>query len=358
MDPKPKVFPTKSQIEESNSKSYNPTPIQGSIPIQGEIPTQGSFQKTPDVSSNEKLADEELTRQRHEALAQHKKRLAEKENNELKNELKEPMIQQISQPITQPVIPTPNYKELLGQPQYNAAFDVIPLPSEGKLYKNKKSSVKMAFLTTADENILTSPNLLESGEFLEILINRKLLEPDLRYSDLVVGDRNAIMIWLRATGYGSMYPIMVLDENNEPFETEVDLNDLKTIKLGTTPDNEGLFYFELPISKVPLKFKLLSVGEIENIEEILIAEKENNNPVNNSSTYTLEAQLVEVNGSRDREYIRNFASNMRLGDGQKLKKYIDSIDCGVDLDITVGTPGGGSIKTFLPLNIKFFWPNL
>ena len=44
---------------------------------------------------------------------------------------------------------------------------------------------------------------------VEILINRKILEPDLRYEDLLVGDRNAIMIWLRATGYGEMYPVLM-----------------------------------------------------------------------------------------------------------------------------------------------------
>jgi hypothetical protein len=107
----------------------------------------------------------------------------------------------------------------LSQPNYNAPFDVIPLPSKGKLYKSKKANIKLAYMTTADENILTSPNLLKSGEFLEILINRKILEPELRYRDLLPGDRNAIMLWLRATAYGEMYPITILDEFDEPFDT-------------------------------------------------------------------------------------------------------------------------------------------
>ena len=49
---------------------------------------------------------------------------------------------------------------------------------------------------------------------------------------------------------------------------------------------------------------------------------------------------------------------MRVGDGKALRAYIDSVESGVELDIEVGTPGGGSIKTFLPLNFKFFWPDL
>ena len=153
-------------------------------------------------------------------------------------------------PISSVNIPMKNidpYIQQISQPQFNASFDLIPLPSQGKLYRNKRPNVKVAYMTTADENILTSPNLLKSGEFLEILINRKLLETDIRYKDLHVGDRNAIMLWLRATSYGEMYPVTLFDENDDPFETEIDLNTLKTKNLGAEPDAEGYFDFVLPL---------------------------------------------------------------------------------------------------------------
>jgi hypothetical protein len=245
----------------------------------------------------------------------------------------------------------------LSQPNYNAPFDVIPLPSKGKLYKNKKPNIKVAYMTTADENILTSPNLLQSGDFLEILINRKILEPGIRYKDLTVGDRNAIMIWLRATAYGEMYPVTLLDENEEFFDTEVNLNDLKTIELNVEPDFEGYFDFTLPISKANIKFKFLTISDIDALEEIIKKEQENNVLINNSTTYRLERQIIEVNGNRDRNYIRDFANTMRIADAKALNDYIDSIESGIDLNIEVTTPGGGSIATFLPLTTKFFWPN-
>lgn len=250
------------------------------------------------------------------------------------------------------------YIEQLSQPQYNAAFDVIPLPSQGKLYKNKKTSVKVAYMTTADENILTSPNLLQSGEFLEILINRKLLESDIRYRDLHIGDRNAIMLWLRATSYGEMYPVTIFDEDGEAFDTEIDLTTLKTKTLNVEPDNEGYFDFLLPVSKAQIKFKLLSVGDVDDIEKMVEQEKNQNVPVTNINTYTLERQIIEVNGNRDKNFIREFIQTMRIKDAKELRTYISSIDCGIDLSIEVATPRGGSIKTFLPLNIKFFWPDL
>ena len=245
----------------------------------------------------------------------------------------------------------------LSQPNYNAPFDVIPLPSKGKLYRNKKANIRLSYMTTADENILTSPNLLESGEFLEILINRKILEPDLRYKDLTVGDRNAIMIWLRATGYGEMYPVTILDELNQPFDTEINLNELKNIELGAEPDEDGHFDFKLPISKMDIKFKVLTVGDVDDIETMVEKDKTNNSPLNSTATYKMERQLVEVNGNRDKLYLRDFANSMRIADARALNEYIEKIESGIDLNIEVTTPGGGSIATFLPLNVSFFWPN-
>lgn len=245
----------------------------------------------------------------------------------------------------------------LSQPNYNSPFDVIPLPSQGKLYKSKKPNVRVSYMTASDENILTSPNLLQSGEFLQILIDRKVLEPELRYKDLHVGDRNAIMLWLRATAYGEMYPVTLLDENNVPFDTEIDLNSLKIKNLGAEPDENGLFSFTFPLSKAVIKFKLLTCGDIDAIERLVAEDKENGVPVNNSNIYTLERTIVEVNGDRNKESIKSFCSSIRISDAKKFDEYVDKIESGMDLKIEVRTPGGGSIKTFLPLNLNFFWPN-
>jgi len=165
------------------------------------------------------------------------------------------------------------------------------------------------------------------------------------------------MIWLRATAYGEMYPITMFDEFGEPCETEINLNELKTIELNVEPDNEGLFDFTLPLAKINVKFKMLTCGDVDYIEEKIQKEKEENYLINNTGTYKMEMQLVEVGGNRDRNHIRDFANTMRIADAKALNNYIDSIESGIDLKIEVTTPGGGSIATFLPLTTKFFWPN-
>jgi hypothetical protein len=79
--------------------------------------------------------------------------------------------------------------------------------------------------------------------------------------------------------------------------------------------------------------------------------------VNTDATLILENQIVEVNGNKDKEYISEFIDSMRLMDSKKLKDYINSIECGVDTNVTFGTPGGGSVTRFLPFTIRFFWPD-
>jgi hypothetical protein len=253
----------------------------------------------------------------------------------------------------------PDYSDI-SQPDDSGGWDIIPLPSKGLLYPNKQEKLKVGFLTAADENILTNPNLMESGDFLEILFNRKILDPSIRYKDLNVGDRNAIMIWLRATAYGEMYPVDMIDpKDGETFKANIDLSKLKTVELNVTPDSNGLFDFTLPVSKKLIKFKLLTVGDIDDIEEHVDSIKRTyGNHRSDAITYTLSKEIIEVDGDRSVDTINKFSNNMRAGDSKALRNYIDSIECGVDLSVTLGTPGGGSIDTFLPLNVGFFWPDL
>lgn len=250
--------------------------------------------------------------------------------------------------------------EKLGQPQANVPFDVIPLPSRGKLYANKKPTMKIAYLNASDENILTNPNLLESGRFLEILINRKMMDTNIRYKDLHVGDRNAIMIWLRSTAYGAEYPIQVFDPaTGRPFETNIDLSQLKMIELEADCDAKGYISFVLPLSKNEIKFRLLTVGDLDEIDahtEAVTAEL--GAEFIDTSTYILKKHIVSVNGYTNRADVDDFVDQMLLGDVKAFRKYVDEIESGMDMNLTVGTPGGESIKTFLPLNVSFFWPDL
>lgn len=359
-DKKPNVFPTPEQIKLANETGD----------MVNKQFQQENKELVNEVSPGEKAAIEEMKRRTEEQLRLRDEQLKKKQETSDKLE-KEILMKQNNNNGGNNTIP-PNNKnskqypmdsnnpkktiEYISQPQMNQPFDLLPLPSSGKLYPSKKKTIRVAYLTTADENILTSPNLIESGDFLEILLNRKILEPELRYKDLIPGDRDAIMLWLRATGYGEIYPIEVYNKKDDTtFETDVDLSKLKTIELSVEPDSEGLFNFQLPTSKAMIKFKLLTIGDIEYIEKI--SEQNKDDLINENITLLLKHQIVDVNGNRDRNFINQFVDNMRILDSKELRKYMNDISCGIDMNIEVQTPGGESIKTFLPLTVKFFWPD-
>ena len=366
-DKRPNVFQTQNEGKKSADESAYFRPI--------------NVDPNLDFEEQERIRTEEQKRMREEAMriTQEMANEGEELRKAMVNESQDskPVYQSVTPPPTPPVEPPSNndnddyddfddepsvdeetrnrYIEALSQPQMNQPYDLIPLPSEGKLYSLGKKNVKLAYLTTADENILTSPNLVNSGDFLEILINRKLLEPTLRYKDLLPGDRNAIMIWLRATGYGEMYPVTIYDNDGEAFDTEVNLSELKTVKLTVDPDEDGLYTFVLPVSKNKVRFKLLTIGEMEELEAE--AESRKDDFINSDSTMMLEAQIVSINDNKDRAFISNYVENMRVLDAKKLREYMGEIYCGIDMNISVKTPKGDTVNTFLPLTTKFFWPD-
>jgi hypothetical protein len=244
------------------------------------------------------------------------------------------------------------------QIQLEVPFDEISLPSKGLLYPNKKSTVKVEYLTAADENILTSQNLIKNGKVLDVLLDRKIKDKDLPLSQMLVGDRNAIMIWLRATGYGEMYPVKLTDpESGVEFETEVDLSKLESKSLDVEPDENGLFSFDLPRSKKTIKFKLLSVGDESSIIKSSEArEKAMKNGISNMLTYRLAAQIKEIEGNSDPNFIQRFIEVMPAYDSLKFREYSDSIEPGINMKVMVDGPTGPFETTF-PIGVNFFWPN-
>ena len=335
---RPSVIPTKEQIEEANRAGE-----------QAAQQTQTGYV----VSAAEKAAADEMLRRTEQQLLAREEALRAQAERAAKAEL---VNRTPAKPIDSPV----HNMGIIETSQANAPFDLIPLPSEGLIYPSKKSRIKVAFLNASDENILTSPHLLESGEFLDILLRRKIIDEDINPKDLHVGDRNAIMVWLRATAYGTNYPVEVINPyNGELIETDIDLSDIKTKKLGATPDKHGLFDFKFPVSGKQCKFKLLTVRDVEDIAkqrdyEINTLKKE----YSDSLTYSLEKQIIEIDGSRDLNYIREVIAILRVGDSRALRKYVNEIESGLDMNIEIKVPGGEPFTTFLPINIDFFWPKL
>lgn len=290
---------------------------------------------------------------------------------------------------------------------FSDSFDVIPLPSKGECYEGNMSTIAVAYLTANDENMIVSPNLYRDGLILDYLLRAKIKNTNIDPDDLLEGDREAIILWLRATGYGTKYPITVTDnKTGVEFDTVVDLTQIKHKPFLLKGDINGYFDFTLPISKDEIKFRFLThadvkqIGEIEKEEQSNVKKERLARIVNELNTFIenddmlskdektklyeakrniskwsdkiettndlgythsltnrLELSIVSINGEEDREYISNYVSNMNVRDALALRRYITDNEPGLDYSVMVERPeslGGGSMPVFLSLDEYVF----
>jgi hypothetical protein len=244
--------------------------------------------------------------------------------------------------------------------EYKEQFDVIELPSQGILYPNKKSTVKVSYLTTIDENILSSPNIINSGKLVDILLERKVKDLGFDTKDLLEGDRMAIIIFLRATGLGDKYTQAVLDPNSgKAVAGEIDLPSLKQKKLDVQPDENGEFDFVLPQSNYKIKFRFLTGKDEEEIDlqdETLM--ERNGDEVSHKITLRLERQIMQINDDRDKMKLSSIIKKLTLKDSRALRKYMTDLERGIDFNTTATIQGGVEIATFLRIGSNFLWPEL
>jgi len=211
-----------------------------------------------------------------------------------------------------------------------------------------------------DETILTSPNISNGGKIIDILIKRKVKDLGFDSSDLLIGDRTALMIFLRVTAFGEEYTQLVFNSKSGEFEEGViNLSSLQQKKLTIRPDENGEFEFLLPKSNKKVTFSLLT-GKDEEIIDIREKEDLKRNPdgVSNKLIFTLEQQIKSIDGERDKIKISNILKKIPIIDSRSLRKYIEEVNPGLDFKTTARTQGGESVDTFLRFNTTFFWPEL
>ena len=244
--------------------------------------------------------------------------------------------------------------------EYRTPYDIIELPSQGILYPSNKKSVKVEYLTAMDETILTSPNISSGGKIIDILLKRKVKDLGFGVEDLLIGDRTALMIFLRVTAFGEDYNQLVFNPNSGEYEeATINLSTLSQKKLTVKPDESGEFDFVLPKTNKRVTFKLLT-GKDEEIIDLREKEDIKRNPdgVSNKIIFTLEQQIKSIDGEKDKIKISNIIKKLPIIDSRSLRKYIDSITPGLDFKTTARTQGGESLNTFLRFNSSFFWPEL
>lgn len=286
-------------------------------------------------------------------------------------------------------------------------YDMLPLPSEGQCYPDKKDKLPVSYLTASDENVITSPNMYRDGKILDVILRRKVLDKHVDVNKLCRGDRDALVIWLRATGYGPQFPISVRDpETGAEFETVVDLTKIRKKPFTLKGDERGWFDYKTNNGD-ELKFKF-----IDRYDEIMLSEwnkrdtasmrvlrianiiSDINDEMNNDKslsavdrqriekainvlngwinisktddgeeeygrgiTNTMFLMIKSVNGNTDKEYIRRYVQNMPAAEAFAFRRYVTKNEPGMDMNIRIERPanlGGGSFDTFLAIDASIF----
>ncbi len=240
-----------------------------------------------------------------------------------------------------------------GQMNFNLPHDVVPLPSKGKFYLNKKKSLKVGFLTASDENILLATNSREN--LMVNLLRSKIYESDIRPEDLLNGDVEAIMIYLRNTSFGPSYKLKVTDpETGKDFNTEIMLTELYTKDTKVEPNDEGLFETVLPKSGSKIKLKPLTLGEGNEIDRIVDSYPAGR--VAPRQTIRLSKMIVEIDGIQDKEQISKFIDNMPIMDSKYIKNFMYENEPRLDLTQRIIAPSGKEVVADILFGAEFFRP--
>lgn len=242
------------------------------------------------------------------------------------------------------------------------SFDVVELPSRGKLYKNQlkdKTHIEVYYLTAKEEDILTSSNMLSSGKMFDYLIKSVLVDKSIDPSQLLLGDRNTILTWLRSTGYGSDYPVEVkCSYCNNRFVNEFDLSKLEMRYLDIDPDEDGLFEITLPVSKRRVRVSFLTAGEAALIEERISTRSKKLGGSGNPMTEKLMSYIKEIDGISNQDK-KSFIERMPVKDSREIRRWINEHDPDLIMkqDVKCVKCGELNEEVTIPITVNFFWPD-
>ena len=245
-------------------------------------------------------------------------------------------------------------------PDLMTVYETIKLPSNGLFYQNGLNKVNVEYMTSKDEDLLTTPSLVENGTVLDILLKRKIKSQGVVVEDLLEGDRNAIILFLRTSSYGSNYSVQAADPRTGiAFKTSVDLLKLQYKELTELPDEYGHFIVQIPMRKKTVTIKLLSSGDVAKLQRKANDIKDAyGQEFSDFSTMKLKAHIVAINEKTDRSYIDKFVDAMPALDALTIRRKILDISPDVDMQYEFTASDGYKFKSYLSVGMDFFFPNL
>ena len=241
--------------------------------------------------------------------------------------------------------------------------EIVSLPSKGLLYSKEsplaKGEIEMKYMTAREEDILTNANFIKQGTVIDKLL-QALIVTKINYDDLLIGDKNAILVAARVLGYGQDYSFKYTNKQGQEVEATVDLSTLKEKELDDTLYKSGVnsFSFTLPKSKNTVTFKLLTHGDEKKIDAEVKGLKKVNPSAATDVTTRLKYIITSVNGDSELKSIRDFVDNFLLApDARALREYYAKVQPDIELKYYPEDEEYIGEGVTIPITLNFFWPD-
>ena len=242
--------------------------------------------------------------------------------------------------------------------EFTIPTEQVTLPSKGLLYSKEsplsKGEIEMKYMTAKEEDILTNANYLKNGTVIDKLLQSLIITP-INYSDILVGDKNAILIAARILGYGKDYTIQY---NGKDYI--IDLSQLKDkeIDLSLFEKEINEFTFDLPKTGNVVTFKLLTHGDEQKIEAEIKGLQKVKPDSSPETTTRLKYMITSVNGNREPKTIREFVDNALLApDARALRQYYAQISPDINMKFMPDDENYTGEGIDIPISLNFFWPD-
>ena len=236
--------------------------------------------------------------------------------------------------------------------------EVVDLPSKGLLYPKdsplSSGKIEIKYMTAREEDILTSANLIKQGVVVEKLLESLIVDKSIKVDDLLIGDKNSVLIASRILAYGKEYEVEI-----EGQKVVVDLTKLKDKLLDESIASDGVneFEFELPATKRKLTFRLLTSGDEKTIDEE-VKGYEKLHGIGYELTTRLKQQIVSVDGDTKRASINSFVDNEFLSrESIAFRAHVANIMPDVDMTSTFTDADGNEKEFTVPMTVTFLWPS-
>ena len=247
---------------------------------------------------------------------------------------------------------------------YDFPTEVISLPSQGKCYseENPLSSgqIEIKYMTAKEEEILASQNLIRKGVVLDKLFESIIVDKNINVNDILIVDKNAIMLATRILGYGSQYKIQVDGELGERDEITVDLGKVQTKEIDFDKLNRENRYTFTTKSGTVLEYKLLSHGDEKKIDaDVKALERLTKGGTSSELTTRYRFMITSVDGATDTKSITDFINNRFLTiDTRAFREEVRKIQPDIKMEFDYEDPQTGEMEVrSIPMGVGFFWPS-